>query len=1090
MLFTSADIISFFGHHTFSKGADYMRQQRVLECRVGRAGNALVVSAEVQGSGRPVYAVHVRVARARGHVFFDNDCSCPVGVDCKHVVAALLEVLRHDHDTSGHTAAAAVVRSPVDTWLERLREPSAPELPPSARPTSQCLAYVLVITTHGLQVKPWLVRKIQKGGYGTQRKAVGYLDTDVAPYNRKEYHSDLDLRILGSLRALTPVTNGMFPLQGEAGAILLGLLLRTGHCHWDDLNAPTLTPGAPLPVKVEWEPQDGRYRLALQWPRPGLVLLPLDPPAYYDPDQHCCGRIETDLSGATLAGLHDSPALSEAEVGQHAADLTATLSRLRLPLPPQIKVTRIEGRAPEPLLRLHGVELTDRWDQRVRVPVAELAFRYGEHVLPGVPGATVHRQQSAGTLFEIVRDQAAESACHAALDDLPTVNIVAPLLQAPPHLRTADSIEDWLEFMTVQVPVLREFGWHIDMADDFEFQLLPVDDWYGTVEAGSPSDVAGGSDWFDLELGVVVGGKRLNILPLLTEALSHFSNVDLHELQHAADDARLPILTGHGVLELPMARLRPLLATLVELYDQNALDPKGRLRLSRLDSARLPDLQVPWEGSETLRALGNKLRDFHGIQAVEPPAGFGAELRPYQQAGLNWLQFLRDYGLNGVLADDMGLGKTVQTLAHLLLEKQAGRIDRPCLVVAPTSLMHNWRREAEKFTPGLRVLILHGPDRHRHFASIAQYDLVLTTYPLLARDSETLQRQKWHYLILDEAQVLKNPKAKATQQVQQLVTRHRLALTGTPMENHLGELWSLFNVLMPGLLGSHARFNNLYRQPIERDGDTERRDALARRLSPFMLRRTKTQVATELPPKTEILRSVSLEGAQRDLYESIRLSMDKKLRDEISKKGFARSRIMILDALLKLRQACCDPRLLSLESARRVQDSAKLELLMDLLPELLAEGRRVLLFSQFTTMLGLIEAELTSRDMPYVKLTGQTRDRATPVERFQNGEVPLFLISLKAGGTGLNLTAADTVIHYDPWWNPAVEQQATDRAYRIGQDKPVFVYKLITEGTVEEKILALQARKAALAQGVYGETDDEGAAFDHEDLEALFRPLE
>jgi len=490
-----------------------------------------------------------------------------------------------------------------------------------------------------------------------------------------------------------------------------------------------------------------------------------------------------------------------------------------------------------------------------------------------------------------------------------------------------------------------------------------------------------------------------------------------------------------------------------------------------------------------LRALGQRLEDFTGLEAVALPAGFGAELRPYQQTGLNWLQFLRAHGFGGVLADDMGLGKTAQALAHLWVEKCAGRLDRPALVVCPKSLLPNWRNEAARFAPGLRLLCVHGSQRAPLLEAVADFDVVVTTYPLLARDSDALARQEFSLLICDEAQQLKNPRTQAAQAARRIGARQKLALTGTPLENHLGELWALFDLLLPGYLGDADGFRRRVRTPVERDGDTEVARRLARRIKPFLLRRTKDEVATELPPKTEILRTVTLSGGQRDLYETVRATMDAKLREVIARKGLARASIEILEALLKLRQVCCDPRLLPGE-ARAGAASAKLELLFELLPALLQEGRRVLLFSQFTSMLALIEAELADRGIGYVKLTGQTRDRETPVARFQSGAVPVFLISLKAGGVGLNLTAADTVIHYDPWWNPAVETQATDRAHRIGQDKPVFVYKLIAEGTVEERILALQARKAELAAGIYGAEAGLGGALDAEDLAALLQPLD
>jgi SNF2 family DNA or RNA helicase len=425
----------------------------------------------------------------------------------------------------------------------------------------------------------------------------------------------------------------------------------------------------------------------------------------------------------------------------------------------------------------------------------------------------------------------------------------------------------------------------------------------------------------------------------------------------------------------------------------------------------------------------------------------------------------------------------------MLAEKEAGRLDRPALVVVPTTLMHNWRDEAQRFAPTLRVLDLHGPQRRENFDRIGEHDLVLTTYPLIWRDQAVLAEHDYHLLILDEAQYVKNASTQASTAIRSLKARHRLCLTGTPLENHLGELWSQFDFLLPGFLGSQRDFTKRWRTPIEKNGDTARRELLARRIRPFMLRRRKDEVARELPPKTTIALSVELEGAQRDLYESVRSAMQKKVRDAIASQGLARSHIIVLEALLKLRQVCCDPRLVKISQATTVNQSAKLDTLMDMLPSMIEEGRRILLFSQFTSMLDLIAAALNANGIAYVTLTGDTRDRAAPVKQFNQGKAPLFLISLKAGGVGLNLTAADTVIHYDPWWNPAVENQATDRAHRIGQDKPVFVYKLVTASSIEEKIVAMQERKAALAQAILTDDAGEAAKFSVDDIESLFEPM-
>jgi SNF2 family DNA or RNA helicase len=438
----------------------------------------------------------------------------------------------------------------------------------------------------------------------------------------------------------------------------------------------------------------------------------------------------------------------------------------------------------------------------------------------------------------------------------------------------------------------------------------------------------------------------------------------------------------------------------------------------------------------------------------------------------------------------MGLGKTVQALAHLAVEQAEGRLDRPALVICPTSLVANWRAEASRFTPGLRTLILHGPDRAEQFDKIESHDLVITTYPLLARDHGILVAQDWHIVMLDEAQTIKNPMATTSKLARTLRARQRLCLSGTPLENHLGELWSLFDFLMPGFLGDRQNFGQRFRTPIERAGNDERRLRLAQRIAPFLLRRTKQEVAADLPAKTAIAQTVEMGASQRAVYEGIRLAMHTKVRAAIAERGLARSGIVILDALLKLRQACCDPRLLKLQTVKATKPgSAKLERLLEMLPALLEEGRRILLFSQFTSMLALIQQELERLTIPYVLLTGDTTDRATPIKQFQSGKVPLFLINLKAGGVGLNLTAADTVIHYDPWWNPAVEDQATDRAHRIGQDKPVFVHRLITAGSIEEKMQVLKERKQALASGILDASAAKALALTEGDLEMLFEPI-
>ena len=573
-----------------------------------------------------------------------------------------------------------------------------------------------------------------------------------------------------------------------------------------------------------------------------------------------------------------------------------------------------------------------------------------------------------------------------------------------------------------------------------------------------------GKGWFHLSAGFQIDGETFELQPILAALVkNHF--LEVTEEMPEGQEFMIFLPDGRG-LALPVGRFRGLLKTLGELLEFNFGD--GPIKLNKTDAA----LMTTGDVAEVIEAkapvelieIGERLLHFEKINRVEIPPGIEATLREYQLEGYYWMQFLVDSGLNGILADDMGLGKTLQSLTHLSAEIESGRNEgRPSLVIAPTSVVLNWEREASRFAPNLEVLVLQGSGRKLLFPRIEQADLVLTSYALLHRDVEQLSGHNFHLVMLDEAQHIKNPGAQVSQAARRLNSRHRVCLSGTPVENHLGELWSLMDFLMPGLLGTKEVFRESYQTPIEKNDSEAKRQSLADRVGPLILRRTKHDVAKELPPKTEIVHQVEMNDHQKDLYETVRSTMDKQVRQALAIRG-QEAQIVFLDALLKLRQICCHPKLLKEGTAEnRMTESAKFQYLVDLLETLREEKHRVLLFSQFTSMLELIEQYLNEREISYLKLTGETKDRQDLVERFQGGEGEVFLISLKAGGTGLTLTGADIVIHYDPWWNPAAENQATDRAYRIGQDKPVFVHKLICRNTVEERIQQMQERKDDLA---------------------------
>ncbi|MEO6393136.1 MAG: DEAD/DEAH box helicase, partial [Pyrinomonadaceae bacterium] len=487
---------------------------------------------------------------------------------------------------------------------------------------------------------------------------------------------------------------------------------------------------------------------------------------------------------------------------------------------------------------------------------------------------------------------------------------------------------------------------------------------------------------------------------------------------------------------------------------------------------------------EEFKKRAARLSDFSGIKTRKPPKDFVGELRPYQKAGFDWLYFLHDYGFGGCLADDMGTGKTVVTLAFLQSLKERGLGKTPSLLVVPRSLIFNWEREAARFTPKLKVLNHAMPGRTGQAEEFAQHDLVLTTYALMLRDHALLRSFEFNYLILDEAQMIKNPLSETAKGARGLHGAHRLTLTGTPVENNTSELWSQFAFLNPGLLGNAAYFREEFSTPIERNGDEDAAGFLRKMVHPFILRRTKDQVAPELPPRTERQLICDLEPVQRKFYNEKRDHYRALLLKMIDQKGMDQTRIQVLEGLLRLRQICNHPLLVD-KSFRG--GSAKFDLLVETLETLQAEGHKALVFSQFVGMLKLVSAELEKRGIPFSYLDGKTKDRQQRVDEFQQDpSIPFFLISLKAGGVGLNLTAADYVIHIDPWWNPAVEMQATDRTHRIGQDKPVFIYKLIVRDSVEEKVVLLQERKRSLVTKLISTEGGFFKSLTAEDVRSLF----
>ncbi|WP_181870783.1 DEAD/DEAH box helicase [Vreelandella rituensis] len=1142
----------FFDSNSLQRGKRYAQQGRVLgELRLERDEEWLTLLGDVEGSERRPYQTEVTISIIGLDEEFITDCSCPVGVGCKHAVALIRVFLNQMGNgpkafaerqpypsTSGKTDEESL-KQRWEKWIKALAQPSEPMDDESHVEAAYRLALFLdsrerVGQTPVLSVLPvWLRPSKQKtrGNGWVSPRAI-----DVTPSGTllpapeagwlPEQEEAIDQLMHGEHEVTWSSTQRLWALVShpfQARALWALLESETPPLLFHRKQTGTLLKlGSTCQLAPSWQADsEGIQRLQPTTAPEGAlsseaVIARIGRGlCYLDPERGQFGRM--DGAPELLDKLRHSPPLPP-EISEWLGERLRQAPTLadRLPAPTRVEEQRLEEVAPRLKVTMcvaegqigfrHGAPLP-RW---IQAGAGVVSFDYeGIEVAP--EEGDIAKGYRDGRRLTIPRDTKAERSLvrnlpsgMVTLEQLAEMDAVPEHLELPPwtlllpkdgtppahaaewptHLADPDQ---WWEM----IERLRQAGCLIEFSDDFpkEPTYLEPEAWYGELEPA-------GNGWFDLALDIEVEGERLNLLPILRQLLKR-EDFPLEPREDEAHDASWTLeLDEHRRLTLPLSRLRALMAPILDwLGDERDSESAVRLPLTAAEKVAPLAEHERWAGREEVSALAQRLRELPA--SLPKPPGFAGELRDYQSRGLAWLRFLAELGTGGILADDMGLGKTVQVLAHVLDERARGALNGPTLVIAPTSLVGNWCAEAARFAPDLQVVALQGgkAQRERQFEeALPDADLVITTYALLIRDLERLGETAFGLLVLDEAQAIKNAASQTARAVRALNTKRALAMTGTPLENHLGELWAQLDAVAPGALGSQQWFGQRFRTPIEKEGNVALREQLSRRLAPLMLRRTKQQVLGELPEKTETRREIILSGAQRELYESLRLAQHQRVQQAVAERGLAGSGIVMLDALLKLRQVCCDPRLVKLDSAKKIKRSAKLEQLRELLPPLIEEGRRILVFSQFTEMLGLIGQALEKDGIPYTTLTGDTpgKTRTQRVALFQQGEIPVFLISLKAGGTGLNLTAADTVIHYDPWWNPAVEAQATGRVHRMGQQNPVFVYKLMCAGTVEERIHDLQTRKADLAASILeggAERQNDGPLFDEEDLALLFAPV-
>ncbi|MDB5709887.1 MAG: hypothetical protein JWL96_1957 [Sphingomonas bacterium] len=1082
-------------------GEAYWREGRVDDIEIDEAMGT--ITARLRGTARQPYEVTI----VFDDDFPDNppdvDCSCPVGFDCKHGAATLFAAQARLSKVASTafgpkklpSAKSAPLPQPLIFWLSEAqashiqRQRAVPEIcyivSPRAlhavkKPKGKAAPAMPVSLPSELSVKIWLKQGVSDGR-----------DEWAEPnrYDRYWLNQIRDPVDVWLVKRLTDYHGDMAggSARGVAGADWIDQAIATGRARWRKTDGPALHFAEEMSGIFRWvTTAGGEQRLTLAEVPAGMTVIALPPPLFVNDESGAVHRIETGVERMSAEHLLRLPAVPPHAVAA-LADQWGRLTGDTVPPPRLANLTDLGMIAPTPVLSFREEAVDVILPQRGRyyadrivkaaTAIVRLGFDYQGMLVTHATDETLILHVAETGLVQFQRDLAAEKRAFIRLADLGLLPLKAfDRVKAKSGqawdltLAIGAAPADYAGILRDQVPRLQTEGWRIAYAPRWSLSFVEI-------EPGSLNfDVrSSGADWFDISLGARIDDMVIDILPLLRRMLTQHGAA---LLDHPGDNLSIEIRPGK-LAQVPMVKVRPVLEMLLTLALQG-FPGAEKLRLPARDLAALADFErgtnthITWTGAEALRTLARALSQL-ALVPSRTADDFVATLRPYQQQGFDWLQALHGAGFGGVLADDMGLGKTVQALAHITKLKAAGALENPAMIVCPTSVLPNWQAELARFAPQLSVLSWYGTARKTAAHELGEHDVILTSYPLLVRDIEILRKESFGLIIHDEAQMLKNPKTASFKAARLMMARQTIALTGTPVENRLTDAWSLMELVTPGLLGTIDQFNRTVARPITRDNDAGAKAILARRLRPFMLRRTKDQVAGELPAKTEIPELIELGGAQLARYESTRLLMRKKVRDEIARVGLMRSHIVFLDALLKLRQICCDPRLLAGQEGS-AKDSAKLSRLMEMLPELLAEGRRVILFSQFTSMLDLIKPELSARDISFSEIRGDTRDRVGPVSAFQAGEVPVILVSLKAGGTGLNLTAADTVILYDPWWNPAVEAQAIDRAHRIGQTRPVFVHRLIAQGTIEEKILSLQDRKRSLATTLWGEGDDAAPA--------------
>lgn len=1040
------EIRRFIPHHIFTRGITYYRQNRVNLLQVEKD----FFSAAVAGTRN--YIVEIRAKKNGG---FYGDCSCPYYDDCKHMVAAMIKAKNvYEHMDDG---ASEIKPSPNwQIYIDDISKDDSTEKP----------KWQLIYTIQ-LQANNWrlVAQKLNLKKDGTLGASQTMTANDFSnPKIARRHEDSLVLSFLEKKQSYNsynslyyiPVLDG-FQYGEDIGIIFNSM--RGGLVYLKEIGDTKGERGDPLNFATE----KGKIEFRMSEDDESNVC----PFLIHNNKAIELGHSFHILSSKPVWILKDNLLIEIANIKKANSLLPFTRKNYKM-IVPKKELPKFLAAISRQTDLFENIHLPDnaktetvRQFHEKRLYLSEFdndilikpKFCYGDVIVDfNETQSDFWGNATEKDLFvKVLRDHEREA-------EVLEVLLNSPVKTKDDRITTCKN--DALNWMMTEVPKLIKAGFVIYGEKDLkQFKV-------NRSTAKIHVNVSSGIDWFDLNMEIDFGGILLSLKDLKKAIHKKSKYVKLSD--------------GSSAL-LPQEWLERLKHAL-----NFSEEKEGKLQLSHFHATLIDELFAEVQSKNFDDGYHQKLKqlkNFNGIKNKTIPKNLKGTLRPYQSEGYNWLHFLREFQFGGCLADDMGLGKTIQALALLLSVHKNGE-KNPSLIIAPTSVIFNWVNEIERFAPKLKVYTQTGNERARTAKDYKNYDIILTSYGTIRRDVFFLKDVQFNYVILDESQYIKNPLSQTAKAVKLLKAQHRLALTGTPVENNTTELWSLFSFLNPGLLGNLNYFKNAFAKPIEKEQDEDAADLLRKMVFPFILRRTKEKVAKDLPPKVESVIYCEMAPKQRKLYNQWRDYYRAALLKKIADSGLNKSRMNVLEGLTKLRQIACHPLLVE---DKYLGGVGKYDTVLEHIEEILSEGHKILVFSQFVRMLTILRKHFDSTKIPYEYLDGKTRDRKSCVERFQNDETcKLFFISLKAGGLGLNLTAADYVIHYDPWWNPAVEAQATDRSHRIGQDKHVFVYKMITKDSVEEKILELQKRKKDLVENIISTEAGVFKRLTVNDIESLF----